>query len=218
MSQPEPEPQPRSSTPGPGGGGPEPEPEERTGDDDAVADDSEMGTGAHSAGELPPKDEQGEGAADGDDPRRTAHEILGQAHALLGYAFDERVMSNWCPQELREDMRATREPLWDAIAQCHIEVASGEHDRGLRTVGLGGPLSRPKRRLLRTVLERLSNAVKHGRVVGVRKWLRAGAGVAATAVGSLAKEIPGGEVIVEAISGITSALDAVDALEKDVII
>jgi len=42
--------------------------------------------------------------------------------------------------------------------------------------------------------------------------------VAATAVGSLAKEIPGGEVIVEAISGITSALDAVDALEKDVII
>lgn len=67
--------------------------------------------------------------------RVAAHEVLGQAHALLGFALEENVLVLWCPEETLEDMRATRFPLWEAIAHCQMEVASGRHDNGLSAVG-----------------------------------------------------------------------------------
>jgi len=42
--------------------------------------------------------------------------------------------------------------------------------------------------------------------------MRSAAGLARSAVGSLIREIPGGEIISEALDGILSGLDTLDAL------
>jgi hypothetical protein len=50
-------------------------------------------------------------------------------------------------------------------------------------------------------------------VQSVRKWLKSAAGFARTAVGSMVREIPGGELVAEALDGVISCLDTMEALE-----
>jgi hypothetical protein len=45
--------------------------------------------------------------------------------------------------------------------------------------------------------------------------MRTAAGLARTAVGSMIREIPGGEVIAEALDGVLSGLDALEAAAKE---
>ena len=47
----------------------------------------------------------------------------------------------------------------------------------------------------------------------IRAWLKSAAGLARTAVGSMIREIPGGEVIAEALDGVLSGIDTTEALE-----
>lgn len=158
--------------------------------------------------------EPADGESDETDPRRTAHEVLGQTHALLHDALGE-VIPYWCPAELQSDLRATRGALAQAIGAAHAQVATGQHDQGLTELGLGGSLSRPKRNTLRLALERFTTAVRTMNVLAIRSWLKVGAGAAETVVGSLAKEIPGGEVISEAAGGIVAAIEAHEAAHLD---
>lgn len=159
--------------------------------------------------------EPADGESDETDPRRTAHEVLGQTHALLHDALREQVIPYWCPPELQSDLRTTRGALAEAIGAAHAQVATGQYDQGLTELGLGGALSRPKRKTLRLALERFTTAVRTTNVLAIRSWLKVGAGAAETVVGSLAKEIPGGEVISEAAGGIVAAIEAHEAAHLD---
>ena len=170
--------------------------------------------GGQDAGSGSADERGGEAAVaedDGDDPRRVAHEVLGQAHAVLVIALDDANLPHWCPPELIPDQRATRAALWDAVGKAQVLVSSGRHDVGIAGAGLGGPVSRPKRKLLRRALERLSEAVAGGNGVRVRRWLRVAAGAAATVTGSLAEELPGGHLLSEALEGLLSGVETVEA-------
>jgi hypothetical protein len=46
----------------------------------------------------------------------------------------------------------------------------------------------------------------------IRAWLKSAASIAKTAIGSIAKSLPGGEVIMEALEGILSGFDLTDAI------
>jgi hypothetical protein len=175
------------------------------------------GTGGTSAGAGGDGGEHPEAADqqadDGDDPRRVAHELLGQAHAVLVIATRDGVIEYWCPEDLRGSFLDARDPLWIAIGNAEVEIGSGEHDAGLLQAGIGGRVSRHKRRGLRKALERLTGVVTTGNARLIRAWLKSAAGLARTAVGSMVREIPGGEIIAEALDGILAGIDTTEALE-----
>ena len=165
--------------------------------------------GGQGAGQPPGEGEQED---DNDDPRRVAHELLGQAHAVLVIATRDEVLPYWCPQDLQQSFKDARVPLWVKVGDAQVGVGSGQHDEALAASGIGGPVSRHKRRGLRASLERLFGVVTSRDGDGIRAWMRSAAGLARTAVGSLVREIPGGEIIAEALDGILSGLDTFDAL------
>jgi len=154
-------------------------------------------------------------ADDGDDPRRVAHELLGQAHAVLVIATRDQHFQYWCPEDLRRSFRDARGQLWIAVGDAQVQIGSGQHDDGLRQAGIGGPVSRHKRKGLRKALERLAGtlAMPTPNKKLIRAWLKSAAGLARTAVGSMIREIPGGEVIAEALDGVLSGIDTSEALE-----
>ncbi|GAA1032448.1 hypothetical protein GCM10009557_30990 [Virgisporangium ochraceum] len=51
--------------------------------------------------------DEGNDQGDGDDPRRVAHEILGQSHAVLVVATSRDTVGEWCPRELQGAVRGT---------------------------------------------------------------------------------------------------------------
>ena len=164
-------------------------------------------------GEPPPGG--GESQDDGDDPRRVAHELLGQAHAVLIIATRDEVLSYWCPEDLQQSFRDARIPLWLKVGDVQVDVGSGRHDEALLASGIGGTVSRHKRRGLRASLQRLIEVLTTGNAEAIRGWMRTAGGLARTAVGSMIREIPGGEFIAEALDGVLSGLDALEAAAKD---
>ena|SRR5215469_2713840 len=172
-------------------------------------------TSGGEGGESPPGGGQYPGGSeledDNDDPRRVAHELLGQAHAVLVIATKDEVLHYWCPPDLHQSFRDARIPLWVTVGDAQVGIGGGSHDEALRANGIGGPLSRHKRKGLRAALQRLVAALPTGDGDGIRAWMRSAAGLARTAVGSLVREIPGGEIIGEALDGITAGLDTLDA-------
>jgi hypothetical protein len=124
---------------------------------------------------------------DGDDPRRVAHELVGQAHAVLVIAHRQDVLGYWCPPELRDVTPDAGAPLWLAVGDMQAAIGSGTHDEFLAGAGLAGALSRPKRKGLRGALERLARAVDRRRPASIRRWLKNAAGLARTAVGSMSE-------------------------------
>lgn len=154
---------------------------------------------------------QGEPVDDGDDPRRVAHELLSQAHAVLVITMREDVLVYWCPENLRESFRDTRIPLSLKVGEIQVEIGSGRQDADLLVNGIGGAVSRHKRKGLRASLERLIGVLRTNDGDGIRAWIRSAAGLARTAIGSLAREIPGGEFIAEALDGVLSGLDTWEA-------
>jgi hypothetical protein len=166
-------------------------------------------------------------AADDDpeDPRRVAHELVALAHAVLAIAGREDVLRDWCPEELQPAVRETEVSLATAIGALHAEIASGDHDEGLRDAGIGGTLGRPKRKGFRRAVEglrRLVGGVGRGvqdagaalrgeRPMAVRAWLKSAAGWGKLAVDSITSEIPGGQVLKEALEVILVGVDTLDA-------
>ncbi|MFI7060708.1 hypothetical protein ACIBL3_06990 [Kribbella sp. NPDC050124] len=155
---------------------------------------------------------------DSNEPRRIAHEILGQAHAVIYLAGTEEVLGIWCPAEVMQDFRHTLPTLYEAVGHAHAEVSSGALDQALRANGIGGAPGRYKRRVLRHALERLSavrrdalNDPARTRSQRIRAWLRAAVSAAKTPIDSLVQEIPGGHIIKEGLDGILAGLDVVEA-------
>jgi hypothetical protein len=127
-------------------------------------------------------------------------------------ATRDDVLQYWCPEDLHQSFKDARATLWVKVGHAQVGVGGGRHDEALRAHGIGGPVSRHKRRGLRASLQHLYEAVRTGDKDVIRAWIRSTAGLARTAVGSLAREIPGGEIIGEALDGILSGLDTSDAL------
>jgi hypothetical protein len=159
------------------------------------------------------------GAEDSEDPRRVAHELLGQAHAVLAIAADERVLKVWCPAELRDTVRATHADLAQAIGRAHAEVAGGEHDSRLRVNGIGGAHGKAKRWSFRAGLRRLKGLVDStgewlgtDRQTQVGKWLRFTAGTAKSIVQSILEGTTVGHALVEGFDLIQNGLDLSDAI------
>jgi hypothetical protein len=100
-----------------------------------------------------------------------------------------------------------------AVGDVQAEIGGGQHDGPLRESGIGGPVSRHKRRGLREALKQLVDALTTQDAKFIRAWLKSAAGLARTAVGSMVREIPGGEVIAEALDGVLSGIDTIEALE-----
>jgi hypothetical protein len=166
-----------------------------------------QGVAATSPAPIPP------GQDDGEERRRVAHELVGQAHAVLVVAHrNDQVLGFWSPAEVIEDVKGAAPPLWLAVGEMQAAIGSGDHDEFLTTAGLDGPSVRPKRRRLRQALERLAKVIGGTNSELSRKWLKNAAGLARTAIGSMAREIPGGEVVAEALDGVIAGLDMVETI------
>jgi hypothetical protein len=109
-----------------------------------------------------------------------------------------------------------------AARTVHVTISSGQHDGALLDAGIGGPAAMPKRLFLRRALAELSAKLRQmpaaatrrlGDMLPTRAWLKSAAGIAGTAVGSIARSTPGGEVLLEAIEGIKTGLDTVEAID-----
>jgi hypothetical protein len=162
-----------------------------------------------------------DGAEDGEDPRRVAHELLGQAHAVLSIAAVEDVLRLWCPADLRESVRATQSDLALVIGRLHAYIASGDHDPALRDSGIGDVPGKPKRLSLRYIVKRLRQAVTNtgkelgaNRSVTIRPWLRVAAGTAKSVVGSIVEGTAYGHLLTEAFDLILNGLDTSDAIAQ----
>src|SRR5215471_14810527 len=107
-------------------------------DESGASDGGDNGSGHPGAAQ--------EQADDGDDPRRVAHELLGQAHAVLVVATRDDVLGYWCPEDLQQSVKDGRIRLWVAVGDAQADVGSGVHDQALLENGIGGPVSRVKRR------------------------------------------------------------------------
>jgi hypothetical protein len=154
-------------------------------------------------GQQPPAEDD-----DRDDPRRVAHELVGQAHAVLVVATrDSEVLETWCPEHLRRSFLDARPGWWEAVGGLQAAIASGEADEDLQAAGIGGVVSRHKRLALRHAVQKLIQALKPDQPSGQpRKWMKTAASLARTAIGSLARELPAGEIIAEALDGVISAV------------
>jgi hypothetical protein len=167
-------------------------------------------------GRKPPNDPEGTDyvADDADDPRRVAHELLGQSHAVFLLALRPDVLGLWCPGELQSAVLGTKAEIVEATGLAQIAVASGDHDRDLMAAGLGGPASRPKRLGLRLALQRLINALKSDATADRLPWLRTATGWAKNALESFPKMLPHAEKIKEALEIVLSGIDTVDAMRR----
>jgi hypothetical protein len=207
MPEPQPE-KPRSSARSKPGAGEEPTEDEIPSPSVGTRQSDVPGTGE------PPAAPEGPGADDVDDPRRVAHELLGQAHAVLTIAARDEVLRQWCREELRPSVVDTAAKIAMAVGAAHAEIASGQHDQALIDAGIGGVLARPKRKGLRGALERLVEVLRLQRTDQIRAWLKSGAGWAKLAVTSIAKSVPGVEVVAEALDVILAGIDTSEAMES----
>jgi hypothetical protein len=160
---------------------------------------------------------QGSGAAqpdypadgDADDPRRTAHELVAQAQALLHIASQDPVLSLWWPRGV-PDVGQTFPELALKAGQAQAEIASGRYDERL-AARVGNTLGRPKRHLLRRLLVKIQGLVHTRAFDDAVKWIKPACGAASSALGSMSF-IPGVGAIQEAIDLIGAGLETVEQL------
>jgi hypothetical protein len=164
-------------------------------------------------GTSPPGEQTGsEDVPDGDEPRRVAHELLGQSHAVFLLALRPDVLPLWCPPDLLPSVVQTSADIVAAVGEAQISVASGRYDDELMAAGLGGPASRPKRKGLRFALQRLVDVLTGDAVADRLPWLRGATGWAKSAVESFPKLIPGAEKVKEALEIVLNGIDTIQAM------
>jgi hypothetical protein len=173
--------------------------------------------GQPRASNVPPAPQRRAGQAnapagledDSEDPRRVAHEIVAQAHAVLFLATTNENLEHWCPQDLIDSVQESRGELWIALGELQAAIASGAYDEELRDRGIGGNLGAPKRKGLRLAVQRLQGALRRKLTPGIRRWLKNSAGWAKSALGSMSF-IPGADVVGEGLDVVVSALDTLE--------
>ena len=89
-----------------------------------ASDESGASAGGDNGGGHPGAAQ--EQADDGDDPRRVAHELLGQAHAVLVLATRDDVLQYWCPEDLRRSFQDARGPLWIVVGISKSTLAEAD--------------------------------------------------------------------------------------------
>jgi len=146
---------------------------------------------------------------DADDARRTAHELVAQAQALLHIASQRNVLPFWWPRGV-PDVSPTFPELALKAGLAHAEIASGHHDGDL-AARVGNSLGRPKRQLLRRLLVQVQDVMGREAVEGAAKWIKTACGVASSALGSMSF-IPGVGAIQEAIDLVRTGLETVEQL------
>jgi hypothetical protein len=146
---------------------------------------------------------------DANDARRTAHELVAQAQALLHIASQDGLLLLWWPREL-PDVSPTFPELALKAGEAHAAIASGLHDDDL-AARVGNPLGRPKRNLLRRLLVQVQDFMGRGLTGDAARWVKTACGVASSALGSMSF-IPGVGAIQEAIDLIQTGLDTVEQL------
>jgi hypothetical protein len=160
---------------------------------------------------------QGSGAAqpgfpadgDADDPRRTAHELVSQAEALLHIANLDQILPLWWPRGV-PDVSPTFPELALKAALAHAEISSGRHD-GKLAERVGNPLGRPKRHLLRRLLVKVQDLVSQQSFRDAAGWMKPACVIASSVLGSMSF-IPGAGAIQEGIDLIQTGLETVEKL------
>ena len=146
---------------------------------------------------------------DANDARRTAHELVAQAQALLHIASQGSFLPLWWRREL-PDVSPTFPELALKAGEAHAAIASGLHDDAL-AARVGNPLGRPKRQLLRRLLVQVQDFMGREATSDAARWVKTACGVASSALGSMSF-IPGVGAIQEAIDLIGTGLDTVEQL------
>jgi hypothetical protein len=168
------------------------------------------GSGQRSGPAQPDQSADG----DADDPRRTAHELVAQAQALLHTASQDSVVGLWWPRGMPvADIGPTFPELAVKAGLAHAEIASGRYDDDL-AASVGNPLGRPKRHLLRRLLVQIQDLVGREAFTQAAKWIKPACGAASSALGSMSF-IPGVGAIKEAIDLIRTGLETTDELGTD---
>src|SRR5689334_14377791 len=129
-----------------------------------------------------------------EEARQDLQAILGALHGLLSKAVDCR--QNWCPSELRDAIGNAFLDIGLAFGRVQADLNSGAHDDRLGQWGLGGVQMEPKKQGFWSALRRFFDPTRRGQLPYFGAFgsaLRWGALI----VGSLSREIPGGEVIHE---------------------
>jgi len=175
-----------------------------------VPGDSAGTTGSGQGPSAPRADYPANG--DGSDPRRTAHELVAQAQALLHIASEDSFLALWWPDGV-PDVRPTFPELGVKAGQAQAEIASGLYDDRLAD-SVGNPLGRPKANLLRRLHVRVQNFVRGEQFQQAAKFMKPACGIASSALGSMSF-IPGVGAIKEGIDLIASGLETVKGLGDD---
>lgn len=144
-----------------------------------------------------------------DDVRRTAHELVSQAEALLNVVSHDDLLPLWWPRGL-PDVRPTFSELALKAGEAHAAIASGAYDEDLGA-RVGGPLGRPKRQLLRRLLVQVHELLDGQATGDAAQWIKTACGVASSALGSMSF-IPGVGAIQEAHDLVRMGLDTVERL------
>lgn len=141
-----------------------------------------------------------------EEARRELQAILGQLHGLMSKAMAHPHPKDWCPADLILSLEAAYEDIGRAFGEVQAELNSGKYDDDLVKVGLAGKQMEPKKRGFWQALKKFFNPTKKGELpfLGALGFATRWSGIM---VGSLAKIIPGAEVIKECIEVIHAARD-----------
>jgi hypothetical protein len=182
-----------------------------TGDQARSAPGDSAGTPGSGQGPAAPR---ADNPANGDvsDPRRTAHELVAQAQALLHIASEDSFLDFWWPAGV-PDVRPTFPELGVKAGLVQAEIASGLYDDRLAD-SVGNPLGRPKANLLRRLHVRIQNFVRGEQFQQAAKFMKPACGIASSALGSMSF-IPGAGAIKEGIDIIASGLETVKGLSEE---
>jgi hypothetical protein len=150
------------------------------------------GPGSPGSGQVPGAAQpEYPGDGDADDPRRTAHELVAQAQALLHIASQDPLLPLWWPRGV-PDVGQTFPELALKAGLAHAEIASGLHDNDL-VARVGNPLGRPKRHLLRRLLVQIQDLVRREAFGDAARWIKTAGGVASSALGSMSSSQASGQ-------------------------
>ena len=128
--------------------------------------------------------------------------ILGQIHGLMSKAIEHP--ENWCPPELITALVVAYGDIGRAFGSAQAALNTGKYDAQLVDWGLAGAQMEPKKRGFWQALRQFFDPVKNGEppLFGALGSATRWGGII---VGSLAREVPGAEVIKEGMEVIYAA-------------
>jgi hypothetical protein len=150
----------------------------------------------------PPTDNRQELEPTPEESRYELQSILGQLHGLLSKVFE--YPEQWRLADLSESLGVAYRDIGEAFGRVQAALNTGIHDLRLKDLGLAGDQMAPKKQGFRDALRRFFSPIANnvppffGALGPALRW-------GGIIVGSLAREIPGGEVIKEFIEVVAAA-------------